>query len=185
MAVNLNLLNGTAADEENSGAHRPGLAGFCLFLLAITAAAVLYEYSLLNSLYEKKNAAYAELTSVNAGISAMNGRQGSAETRLEGVGEVLDFMLGDVRAGEILSVLTACAVEDAAIERLELASDGMALFGTAKNERGISELYKALVSSNIFSSVSKPRVVPESGSGLSFTFKCKTAGIPGAGAADD
>lgn len=185
MAVSLNLLNAAAADVENSATRRPGLAGVCVFLLAVTAAAALYQYYLLYSLYEKKNAAYSELDSVNAGLSAMNGRLDSAETRLEEVGEVLDFMLGDVRAGEILSVLTVCAAEDAVVERLELTSDSMTLFGNAKNERGIAELYRALLSSNIFSSVSKPRVVPESGSGLSFAFQCKTAGIPGAGSADD
>lgn len=179
MVVSLNLLGKTAAGDENTASRKPGLVSFCFFLLAITIAAVLYECYLLYSLREGKKAAYAELASVNAGISAMNDRLGSADMRLKGVGEMLDFMLGDVRAEEILSVLAVCAAEDTAIERMEVASGDVTLFGKAKNESGVSEFYRALVSSNIFSSVSKPRVTPEPGFGFSFTFRCGMAGLSG------
>lgn len=185
MVVSLNLLGERAASGENAARKKPGWLGFCLLLLAITVAAVLYECYLLYSLREQKNAAYAELASVNAGLSALEGRLGGADARLKGVGEVLDFMLGDVRAEEILSVLAVCAAEDTAIERMEVAADGMTLFGKAKNERGVSELYRALVSSNLFSSVSKPRAVPEPGFGFSFAFRCETAGLSGPGMSDD
>lgn len=185
MVVSLNLLNKTDDGDKNAVTRRPGLVGFCFFLLAVMLAATLYECYLLHSLREKKKAAYAELASINAGLDAMNARLGNAETRLKGVGEVLDFMLGDVRAEEILLALKVCAAEDTAIERMDVASDGMTLFGKAKNERGISELYNALVSSNIFSSVSKPQSAPEPGYGFSFTFRCKMPAVSGADGADD
>lgn len=184
MVVSLNLLNETVAGDERAATLRPGLVSFCFFLLALTLAAVLYECYLLYGLREEKKAAYAGLASINEGLDAINVRLADADTRLKGVGEVLDFMLGDVRAAEVLSVLTVCAADDTAIERMEVAADGMKLFGKAKNERGISELYRALVSSNTFSYVSKPRSVPEPGYGFSFTFQCKMAAVSGAGSDD-
>lgn len=181
----MNLLNGAASEAEKPVTRKPAPVYFCLFLLAVTMAAVLYEYYLLYSLSENKKAVYAELASVNAEVDSLNARISSAETRLKGTGEVLDFMLGGARAGEILSALAVRDAEDMILERLEIVPGGMALFGRAANERGVSELYRALVSSNIFSSVSKPRTIPEPGSGLSFAFQCEMAAPFDAGAADD
>lgn len=184
MAVSLNLLNDPIV-EKRPATGRSFLAGLCFFLLALTFTAVLYEYYLFSNLYNKRITAEAELRSAKSEMGVLSAKLGDVEARLNGIEEMLDFMLGNVRAEDILPLLEACASEDTALERLEITSEGMMLIGTAKNELGISELYEALVSSGLFASVDKPCSMPDAFWGFNFTLQCDFTVAPDAGVTDE
>lgn len=170
MVVNLNLL-GCDVAEKRADVSWPLASSLCLFLLAVTFSAILYESHLFNSLYKKRITAEAELRSVESSVSEVNASFGDAEARLNGIEEVFDFLLGDLRVSEILPLLAVCAAEDAVVESLEVNVAGMTLFGKAKNEYNVLEIYKVLVSSGLFAYVDKLYYISDSGFDFSFTMQ--------------
>lgn len=183
MVVSPNLL-GRGAAEERPAADWSFAAGLCLFLLAVTFTAVMYEYYLFSGLSKKRTAVEVELSSAKNELSILNTKFADAESRMNGIEEMLDFMLGGARAGEVLSLLVACAAEDAVVERLEVTAEGLTLLGSAKDERSISEFYKVLVSSELFASVGKPLSMSEADFGLNFTLQCDMANALDTGVTD-
>lgn len=179
MVANLDLL-GTSGGKEKYDARLPGALRFCAFLLIITLAAVLYEYYLLDGLYEKRSKADVDLRTVETAARELDAKLNGVDARLCDAEKVLDFMLTDVRAGEVLSVLSAAAAEGLFVERLEITTEGLTLFGGAKSKSGISGLHKALVMSGLFPFVSKPDAVSGTAPDLKFYFQCRRAeDVPG------
>lgn len=184
MAVNLNLLSGDAAEGRPDVSWRFA-AGLSLFLLAVTFTVVLYEYYLFNSLYQKRIIAEADLRSAAGDVSMLNAKIAGAEASLNEVEGMLDFMLCDARIGEMLSLLTVCAAEEAFVESLEVTAGGMMLHGSAKSEHSITEFYKALISSGLFASADKHCYMSGSGFGFDFTLQCDSANTRNSGVTDD
>lgn len=184
MPVNFDLL-GNDRNKEELAARRLNPVLFCVFLLLITLAAVIYEYSLLHNLYEKRRTAEAELRSVKAGNDELSARLGEADVRLKEVEEVFDFMLGDIRAIEVLSTLTVCREFGVSVEKLEITPEKTTLSGVAKSEREISGLYGVLVSSGFFSAVSRSETASGVHNGFTFTLQCRTADVLVAGMTND
>lgn len=172
MAADLNLLY---VREESKKGFIPGWlnpVGFCAFLLLTSIAAASFDYYALRSLRVKKDTVQKELRAAREEKGRLEAKLAETRLLLAGRANTLDFMLGDIRAAEILSELAICAESIAAIEKLEISVKRVTLYGSAENAGAISEFSEKLRLSTIFSVVGEPLVIQDANSHLTFVFQC-------------
>lgn len=153
MTADLNLLDDEEAAKEGPVHAWLNPVRICAFLLLMTLAAAFCEYFMLHRLKDKRSAVQRELHVIREKRVTLDKKLTGIRRQLSGKERILDFMLGDIRAAEILSELASCAKNGVEIERLEIVPGRAVLSGRAKNAGAISKFTGALRASRIFSSV--------------------------------